>query len=54
MAKKIIVCIILIILRISLTGCQTIQGIGGDIQWTGQKGAELLGGKKARAEEDRY
>jgi len=45
MAKKIILCIILIILSISLIGCQTIEGIGGDIKWTGQKGAEILGGK---------
>jgi predicted small secreted protein len=51
MAKKIILCIILIILGLSLTGCQTIEGIGGDIKWTGQKGAEILGGKKVENEE---
>jgi predicted small secreted protein len=55
MAKKIILYVILIILSISLTSCQTIQGVGGDIQWTGKKSAELIGGKKEKAgEEDRY
>lgn len=54
MVKKIILCIILIILGFSLISCQTIQGVGGDIQWTAQKSAELCGGKKARAEEDGY
>jgi len=54
MAKKIILYVILIILSLSLISCQTIQGVGGDIQWTAQKSAELLGGKKARAEEERY
>ncbi|MGA1979571.1 MAG: hypothetical protein ABSG99_03265 [Sedimentisphaerales bacterium] len=52
MVKKIILCIILIILGLSLISCQTIQGVGGDIKWTGQKGAEILGGKKT--EEERY
>ena len=55
MAKKIILYVILIVLSISLMSCQTIQGVGGDIQWTGEKGAELLeGGKKEKAEEERY
>jgi predicted small secreted protein len=42
MVKKVILYIILIILGISLASCQTIQGVGGDIQWT----AEAFGGKK--------
>jgi predicted small secreted protein len=42
MAKKIILCIILIILSFSLISCQTVQGLGGDIKWTGEKGAEIL------------
>jgi predicted small secreted protein len=58
MAKKIILYVILIILGISLTGCQTVQGVGGDIQWTAQKSAEVLDGDKSKAkeeeEEDRY
>ncbi len=52
MVKKIILCVILIILSFSLIGCQTIEGIGSDIKWTAQKGAEILGGK--RVEEGRY
>ncbi len=55
MLKKIILFIVLIIAGISLTGCQTFQGLGGDIQWTAQKCAEMLeGGNKAEAEEEEY
>ncbi len=69
MAKKVILYVILIILSISLTSCQTIQGVGGDIQWTAKKSADAWGGektkagdeeaetregKKAEVEEDRY
>jgi predicted small secreted protein len=53
MLKKIILYVILIILSISLTSCQTAQGLGGDIQWTAQKCAEMLGGgEKAEWEEE--
>jgi predicted small secreted protein len=45
MIKRIILCATLIILSFSLIGCQTIQGLGGDIKWTGEKGAELMGGE---------
>jgi len=41
MAKKIILYVILIVLSFSLISCQTVQGIGGDIKWTGEKGAEV-------------
>jgi predicted small secreted protein len=51
MAKKIILYVILIIVCISLTSCQTIQGVGGDIQWTGKKSAEMMGDKNTKAEE---
>ncbi|MFA5238633.1 MAG: entericidin EcnA/B family protein [Phycisphaerae bacterium] len=54
MVKKIVLCIILIVLCLSLIGCQTVAGIGGDIKWTGQKGGEILGGKKAESGDDRY
>jgi predicted small secreted protein len=52
MAKKIILYVILVILGISLTSCQTMQGVGGDIQWTARKTAEALGGKEAKVEEE--
>jgi predicted small secreted protein len=51
MAKKIILCIILVIMVFSLTGCQTLQGVGGDIQWTARKCAGVLeGAEKPEAE----
>ena len=50
MAKKIILYVILVILGISLTSCQTMQGVGGDIQWTAQKTAEALGGEEEKVE----
>ena len=42
MAKKTLVVIVLIILSLSLLGCQTVQGIGKDITWSGEKGAEIM------------
>ena len=42
MAKKIILSIILIILVFSQVGCQTVQGVGGDIQWTARACAGVL------------
>lgn len=44
MVKKIILYVALIILGFSSISCQTVQGLGGDIKWTGEKGAELLEG----------
>jgi len=42
MVKKALLLVALVILVFSLIGCQTVQGLGGDIKWTGEKGAELL------------
>ncbi len=42
MVKKILLLVALIVVMFSLISCQTVQGIGGDIKWTGEKGAELL------------
>jgi len=42
MVKKILLFVVLIVVMFSLISCQTVQGIGGDIKWTGEKGAELL------------
>jgi len=42
MVKKVLLVVALIILVFSLISCQTVQGIGGDIKWTGEKGAEIL------------
>jgi len=45
MIKKLLLIIVLIVMAISIIGCQTVQGVGGDIKWTGQKSAEILEGK---------
>ncbi len=42
MVKKALLLVALVILVFSLIGCQTVQGLGGDIKWTGEKGAEIL------------
>lgn len=45
MAKKALCIIALVVLAFSLMSCQTVQGIGGDVQWMGEKGAEVLEGQ---------
>ena len=42
MIKKALLLVALVILVFSLIGCQTVQGLGGDIKWTGEKAAEIL------------
>ena len=42
MLKKVLLLFALIILGFSLIGCQTVKGLGDDIKWTGEKGAEAL------------
>lgn len=42
MVKKILLLVALIVVMFSLISCQTVQGVGGDIKWIGEKGAELL------------
>jgi predicted small secreted protein len=44
MLKKLVLLITLLILAGLLVGCNTVQGVGKDIEWTGQKGAEVLRG----------
>jgi predicted small secreted protein len=43
MVRKILLVVLLILAIYSLAGCQTIKGVGRDIEWTGEKGAELVG-----------
>jgi predicted small secreted protein len=45
MIKKVILIAALIILTFWLVGCQTVSGIGGDIQWSAQKTSQLLEGQ---------
>jgi len=42
MAKKVLLVVALIVMVFSLISCQTVQGLGGDIKWAGEKGAEVL------------
>jgi len=43
--KKVILFIALVILTFSLVSCQTIEGVGGDIQWSAQRTSEILEGQ---------
>jgi len=40
--RKVLLVIALVVVVFSLVSCQTVQGIGGDITWIGEKGAEVL------------
>jgi predicted small secreted protein len=42
MIRRIILGLVLFILVFSLASCQTVQGIGQDITWMGQAGADIL------------
>ena len=44
MLKKFLLVILLALFLLFLSNCQTVQGVGRDIQWTGQKSAEMLDG----------
>ena len=44
MVRKILLVVALIVVLFSSISCQTVQGVGGDITWTGEKGAEILEG----------
>jgi predicted small secreted protein len=42
MLKKVIIMLALIVAVFSLAGCQTVKGIGADIQWVGEKGEQAI------------
>ena len=42
MVRKMLLIIALIIAVFAVASCQTVQGIGHDITWMGQAGAEIL------------
>jgi predicted small secreted protein len=44
MIKKMILVAVLIAAIFALVGCQTVAGVGGDIKWTADSCANLLGG----------
>jgi len=45
MIRKILLIAALIILTYCLVGCQTVAGLGGDIQWSAEKTSDLLNGE---------
>ncbi len=42
MIRRVLLVVALVIAVFSLLGCQTVQGIGKDITWLGEKGSELV------------
>ncbi len=42
MVRKVLLIIALIIAVFAVASCQTVQGIGSDITWIGEAGAEIL------------
>ncbi|MHC4642302.1 MAG: hypothetical protein ACYS32_11710 [Planctomycetota bacterium] len=42
MIKKILLVVALIFAAFAFAGCQTVQGIGRDITWSGRAGAEVI------------
>ena len=42
MLKKIMLVVALVMIALAFAGCQTVQGIGEDIPWTGRAGAEVM------------
>lgn len=42
MLKKILLLVVLITLLFTLVGCQTLQGLGKDFEWMGQKMGEVV------------
>ena len=44
MIKKAILIIALVAIIFTLTGCQTIAGVGADIKWSAEAAAEMMEG----------
>ncbi len=42
MIRKVLLVVALVIVVFSLIGCNTVQGLGEDIKWTGEKAAEIV------------
>jgi predicted small secreted protein len=40
--RKVLIVAVLIMMLFSLMSCQTVQGIGKDIQWVGEKGEQAI------------
>jgi predicted small secreted protein len=42
MIKKVVLVLALVVIVLSLVSCQTVKGVGADIQWIGEKGEEAI------------
>ena len=42
MIRKVLLLVALFVMVLSSVSCQTVQGLGRDITWIGQKGSETL------------
>lgn len=42
MVRKVLLVLALVVVVFSLVGCSTVQGLGEDIKWTGEKAAEIV------------
>jgi predicted small secreted protein len=42
MTRKMLLALALVVVLSFVVGCHTIQGIGRDIEWVGQKGSEIV------------
>jgi len=42
MMRKVFIVVVLVLMLFSLVSCQTVQGIGKDIQWVGEKGEQAI------------
>ena len=42
MVRRVFLLVALILIAFSLVSCKTVQGIGGDIKWIGEKGEEAI------------
>ena len=42
MVKKVLLAIALMVMVLSVVGCQTVQGVGGDISWIGKAGQDVV------------
>ncbi len=42
MIRKVFLVLLLIVMLISVVSCQTVQGIGADIQWVGEKSEKAI------------
>ncbi len=43
MLRRVFLAAVLFAVSLALIGCQTVQGLGKDIEWVGQKGSEVVG-----------